>query len=273
MDFNCKILVRGAGDIATGIIWCLKKAGFPVVCTEIEKPSTIRRTVAFSEAVYEGETKVDGIICKKFDNYESALSNSYSNDVSLIVDENLGSLDVIKPDVVIDSILAKKNIGTNIDMAKTVIGVGPGFTAGVDCNYAIETMRGHKLAYIYEEGSPIENTGVPGSINGITKERVIHAESDGVIHVLCKISDIVKKGDTIAKIVDNDGNEKNVLATIDGVLRGIIRDGFEVKKNLKIADIDPRVNELENCFTISDKARSIGTATLLAIIMGEKRVR
>ena len=263
---NLKILVRGAGDIATGIIWYLKKSNFKVLCTEIDKPTTIRRSVAFSEAVYNKETIVEGIKCKRFLNIEDAIKNINEDYVPLIIDENINCINIYKPDIIIDSILAKKNLGTNINMAEVVIGIGPGFTAKVDCHYAIETMRGHNLSHIYEDGSPIKNTGIPGNIEGFTTERVIHSNENGKIYNLKKISDIVKKGEVIATIKNNTG-EFDVLASINGVLRGIIRDGFNVYKGLKIADIDPRINEVENCFTISDKARNIAGAVLLCINM------
>ncbi len=260
------ILVRGAGDIATGIIWYLKKSNFKVLCTEIDNPTTIRRCVAFSEAVYDSETIVEGIKCKKFNEVNDAINNMDKNFVSLLIDENLDILNKFTPDIIIDSILSKKNLGTKIDMAKLVIGVGPGFTAKVDCHYAIETMRGNNLSHIYEDGSPIKNTGIPGNIEGFTTERVIHSNENGKINNIKKISDIVKKGEVIATIKNNN-SEFEVLASIDGVLRGIIRDGFEVYKGLKIADIDPRISEIKNCFTISDKARSIAGAVLLCINM------
>ena len=298
-----KILVRGAGDIASGIIWNLAYAGFNVCCTEVENPSTIRTEVAFSSAVYDGEKTIDGIECSLCDGSQSVnhtVRASHTSDkhmiandinkcweekkVALIVDQDAKILDEIKFDVVVDAILAKKNLGTKIDMAPFVIGVGPGFTANVDCHITIETMRGHNLARIIENGTPMKNTGVPGLIAGHSSDRVIHSNVNGAIHNLHKIGDIVKKGEVIAAI--DEGSQSfaptedvkldlhnstmksgvKVLASIDGILRGIIRDGYNVAVGLKIADIDPRLTEYNNCFTISDKARSIGGAVVVAIL-------
>jgi xanthine dehydrogenase accessory factor len=317
-----KILVRGAGDIASGIIWNLAYAGFNVCCTEVEDPSTIRTEVAFSTAIYEGKKELSGVECVLCD--KDGLQSSPVRDVAhkvpgdgvasnanvatavykcweekkvaLIIDPNAKILDEIKFDVVVDAILAKKNLGTKIDMASLVIGVGPGFTTNVDCHIAIETMRGHNLARIIENGSPIENTGVPGVIAGHSSDRVIHSPASGVIHNLHKIGDEVKKDEVIAVIDEgphsscvcdvahivpgDDGayssclpevrtpiqDSVKVLASIDGILRGIIRDGYNVTEGLKIADIDPRLSEKDNCFTISDKARSIGGAVVVAIL-------
>ena len=264
---NRIVIVRGAGDIASGIIWYLHKAHFKVIALEIEKPSSIRREVCFSEAIYDEEKTIEGVkavFCENIIRIHKALENNF---VSLIIDEDLKILNDVKPYAIVDAILAKKNLGTQKDMADLVIGIGPGFTAGVDCHFAIETMRGHNLGRIIDDGKPLPNTGIPGLILSHSEDRVIHSETTGHITLKHKISDIVKKGDILAHIMDDNGDIINVYATIDGVLRGIIRNGFYVTKGLKIADIDPRITEKENCFTISDKARNIGGAVLLLINM------
>lgn len=255
------VLLRGGGDIATGIAYVLYNAGFKIIITEISKPSAIRRTVAFCDAIYNGKQVVENITCIKVNNVNEAKGILSDGNIPILVDEKLDLLKEIKPDILIDSILAKKNLGTNIDMADLVIGVGPGFTAKIDCHYVIETMRGHNLARVISEGQAQANTGVPGLIANHGKDRVIHAENDGIIRNVKSISDNVKTGDIIAYIDDNP-----VKATIDGILRGIIIDGYEVTKGLKIADIDPRESEKNNCFTISDKARAIGGGVLMAIL-------
>lgn len=292
-----KVLVRGAGDIASGIIWNLAYAGFNVCCVEVEKPSTIRTEVAFSSAIYDSEKTLGGVTCMlckgshsspvRSEDMQNVAEEIYKcwqeKKVALIIDPDAKIIDEIKFDVVIDAILAKKNLGTRIDMAPLVIGVGPGFTTGIDCHLAIETMRGHNLARIIENGSPMKNTGVPGLIAGHGHDRVIHSPANGVIHNVHKIGDSVKKDEVIA-VIDEESqcvaptsvgdnhmdvcgdNAVKVYASIDGILRGIIRDGFFVTEGLKIADIDPRLSEEENCFTISDKARSIGAAVVTAIM-------
>lgn len=264
------IIVRGAGDIASGIIWTLAYAKHKVICLDINEPSCIRREVSFSEAIYDKEKIIEGIKCVKCENTEEAIGVVENGNVALLVDKEAKVIEKIEVDVVVDAILAKKNIGTRINMAPLVIAVGPGFTAGIDCHYAIETCRGHKLGYIYEKGSPIENTGIPGIIGGVGKARVMYAQAEGYFQGKHKISDIVKKGDVLAEIKEYingkyTGKIVPLCATIDGVLRGILRDGFYVKKNMKCADIDPRLEEKSNCYFISDKARCIGGSVLTLI--------
>ena len=259
-------LVRGAGDIATGTIQKLVRAGFKCVVTEVSNPSSIRRKVSLSEAVYEGKTVVEDIeavLCENLDEIGQYLERY--NPV-IIVDPKLTILNKMKFDVVVDAILAKKNTGLKKEMAEITIGLGPGFEAGVDCDIVIETMRGHDLARIIEQGFAKKNTSIPGIIDGFSNERVIYSDFDGQFTHIKSISDIVNKEEIIAKVGDN-----YIRATLDGVIRGMIRDNFEVKKGLKIIDIDPRYEEVENCFTISDKARAIGGAVLEAIMMLENR--
>ena len=259
-------LVRGAGDIATGTIQKLVRAGFKCVVTEVSNPSSIRRKVSLSEAVYEKKTVVEDIeavLCENLDEIGKYLE--LYNPV-IIVDTKLTILNKMKFDVVVDAILAKKNTGLKKEMAEITIGLGPGFEAGVDCDIVIETMRGHDLARIIEQGFAKKNTSIPGIIDGFSNERVIYSDFDGQFTHIKSISDIVNKEEIIAKVGDN-----YIRATLDGVIRGMIRDNFEVKKGLKIIDIDPRYEEVENCFTISDKARAIGGAVLEAIMMLENR--
>ena len=250
---NELIVVRGGGDIATGTIHRLVRCGYKVIVTEVENPSAIRRKVAFCEAVFDKEVFVDGVGCKKISSLEQAEKVFSENKAALIVK--------IKPDILIDGILAKKNLGTTKDMANLTIALGPGFCAGKDVDYVVETKRGHKLGSIIEQGYAIENTGVPGIIAGYGKERVIHSPATGIIKNINDISDIVKKGDIIAYV-----GETPVYATLDGVLRGIIRNGYYCNKGLKIADIDPRISEQENCFSISDKARCIAGSVLELVV-------
>ncbi|MEI0550549.1 selenium-dependent molybdenum cofactor biosynthesis protein YqeB [Brachyspira intermedia] len=262
------VIVRGAGDLATGIVYSLYKAHFKVIVLETQYPSSIRRRVALSEAVYDGESKVEDIESVLVKSYEEALNiiaNQNYKKIPILIDPNCDILKKIKPTFLIDAIIAKKNLGTNKSMAKYTIALGPGFTAGKDCDIVIETMRGHNLGRMYLEGEAIPNTGIPGNIGGKEAERVIHASSDGIIENVKNIGDFVKEKEVIAYI--NNNNEKiEVLATFDGLLRGIIRDGFKVHKGLKIADIDPRKSEYDNCFTISDKARNLGGSMLTAMM-------
>ena len=265
---NELVIVRGAGDLATGVVYSLYKAHFKVIILETQHPSAIRRKVALSEAVYDGKTKVEDIEAVLVKNYEEALNiiaNKDYKEIPILIDPNCEILNHIKPTFLIDAIIAKKNLGTKKSMAKYTIALGPGFTAGKDCDIVIETMRGHNLGRMYLEGEAIPNTGIPGNIGGKEAERVIHASSDGIIENIKNIGDFVREKEVIAYI-NNDNKKIEVIAPFEGLLRGIIRDGFKVRNGLKIADIDPRKSEYDNCFTISDKARNLGGAVLTAMM-------
>lgn len=264
------IIVRGGGDVATGTIFTLHRCGFPVLVLETKNPTSIRRHVSFSEAVYDGASLVEDMTCVLADSYERALEIISAGHVAMMVDENCKILEKVRPWALVDGILAKKNLGTNRAMAPKTIALGPGFTAGIDADFVIETMRGHDLGRIIENGAALPNTGAPGDILGITGDRVLHAEHDGVLLNSTQIGEIVKNGQTLAVIRNGEG-EFPVVATISGVLRGLIRSGFNVKKGLKIADIDPRESERENCFTISDKARCIAGSVLAGLLYLERR--
>lgn len=305
---NLLIICRGAGDLATGIIHRLHLAGHRVIALETDYPAAIRRQVSFCEAVYDGSAAVEGvtarlvpaladaetdtetysgindtpaahIVSEKWDSsaIEAVLE---AGEVPLLIDPKGESIALLKPDVVVDAIIAKKNLGTTINMAPLVIGVGPGFTAGQDVHLVIESMRGHNLARIITDGMAQPNTGVPGNIAGFTSERVIHAPAAGYIHDVRKIGDIVQKGDEIARIYPDKESYDNALseyvpvnATITGIIRGLIREGYYFREGFKIADIDPRESELSNCFTISDKARSIAGSVLEAVSAFEHGVK
>ena len=262
---NETVIVRGGGDIASGAIQKLHRSGFKVLVLEIKNPTAIRRKVSFSEALYEGEIEIEGISSIYVNGMEEINDAWMQNKVPVIVDSNGKYIELLQPEIVVDAILAKKNMGTNIDMAPITIGLGPGFEAKKDVHIVIETNRGHDLGRLIFHGKAQEDTGVPGTIGGYSKERVIYSPCSGVINTVSKIGDIVKKGETIA-YVDNI----EVKATIDGVLRGIIRGGRNICKDLKIADIDPRIEEKKNCFSISDKARTIGGGVLEAVFYMRK---
>lgn len=301
---NLLIICRGAGDLATGIIHRLHRAGHRVIALETDYPAAIRRQVSFGEAVYDGSATVEGLTARLLPALNDAETISGINDtpqahiasqkwkssaieavleageVPLLIDPTGESIALFRPDVVVDAIIAKKNLGTTINMAQLVIGVGPGFTAGKDVHLVIESMRGHNLARIITDGMAQPNTGVPGNIAGFTSERVIHAPAAGYIYDVRKIGDIVQKGDEIARIYPDKGSYDNKLseyvpvnATITGIIRGLIREGYYFKEGFKIADIDPREGELSNCFTISDKARSIAGSVLEVVSAFEHGIR
>jgi len=255
------VIVRGGGDIASGVIQKLYRCGFKVLVLEIENPTCIRRAVSFSEALFEDEIEVEGIKSVRVRNLEEIEDAWKNNKVPVIVDPKGSYINLLKPKAVVDGILAKKNLGTYINMAPITMALGPGFEAGKDVDVVIETNRGHNLGRLIFNGEAQADTGSPGNIGGYTKERVIYSPCDGVINNAKEIGDIVKKEEPLAYVGDYI-----VRATIDGVLRGIIRNNSKVYKGLKIADIDPRLEERKNCFTISDKARTIGGGVLEALI-------
>ena len=259
------VIVRGGGDLATGTIYKLYKCGFSVLVLEIENPSAIRRNVAFSEAVYLGKQTVEDVTCVLAHSQEEARTLLAEGNVVILVDPEGECIPSFRPLAVIDGILAKKNLGTHMGMAPITIALGPGFEAGEDVDAVIETKRGHNLGRVIRRGGAAANTGVPGTIGGYGKERVIHSPGTGVLRNKMKITDTVQKGDIIAVIETETGNIP-VAATIHGILRGLIRDGYQVTEGFKIADIDPRVEEYNNCFTISDKARCIAGGVVEALL-------
>ncbi len=254
------VLIKGAGDLATGVAHRLRRCGFDIVMTEIEEPTTVRRTVAFSQAVYDKTVEVEGIKAALVTNVEMIKENIANGIISVIVDKEANIIKEIKPDVVVDAIIAKKNTGTSINDAPIVIAVGPGFEAGVDCQLVIETKRGHYLGKVITEGKAIPNTGIPGNIGGHTVGRIIRATSDGIIYPAVKIGDYVEEGQVVAYV-----DKMPVYASISGIVRGMLQEGITVFKGMKSGDIDPRC-EKEHCFTISDKARSIGGGVLEGIL-------
>ena len=255
-----KIWIRGAGDLATGIALRLYRSGFDIIMSDIPVPTTVRRTVAFSPAVYTGETQVEGITGKLCENISMIDTVIESGCIPVIVDPSGEIMKEYKPDIIVDAIIAKTNIGTKITDADIVIGVGPGFEAGVDCHAVVETKRGHNLGRVIWSGSAYPNTGVPGNIGGYTVERIIRATADGVFSAKVNIGDFVKAGDLLAYC-----DETPVYANIDGIVRGLLQDGVKVKKGMKSGDVDPRA-EREYCFSVSDKASSIGGGVLEAIL-------
>lgn len=259
------IIVRGGGDIATGTISRLYNAGFPVLILEIAYPSAIRRNVAFSEAVYQGTQTIEGITCYLAKDFEQAIQYLNEEKLTMLIDPSADAVASIHPLAVVDAILAKKNLGTSKDMAPITIALGPGFCAGADVDAVIETKRGHNLGRIIYEGPAAPNTGIPGNIEGYSKERVIHSPAKGILKNVCHITDTVTKGQTIA-VIETENDTIPVLATMDGLLRGLIRDEFPVTEGFKIADIDPRLDQYNNCFTISDKARSVAGGVLEALL-------
>ena len=257
--FNNLIIIRGAGDLATAVAIRLHNSGFRVVCLEVAKPTVIRRTVSFAQAVFEGQACVEGVHARlvSIDDIDKTFSEDV---VPVLIDPAGDAIRILHPAVLIDAIIAKRNLGTTRNMAPFTVALGPGFVAGEDVDCVVETARGHNLARLIYSGSAAPNTGIPGNIEGFTSERVIHSPCSGTFRSVKKIGDIVAKGDVIAEV-----NGMPVFATIDGMIRGLLHDGLDVPEHFKIADIDPRGSRADY-LTCSDKARALGGAVLEAVM-------
>lgn len=256
-------IVRGGGDLATGVIYRLWSTGHKVLSLEIEAPLVVRRTVSAATAVFEGNCVIEDMCVKKV----NSLDEFYENDsVSILVDPKGYSIGELSPDILVDCIMAKYNIGTDIYMANLVIGIGPGFTAQKDVHYVVETKRGHTLGRLISNGTAIPNTGIPGMEMGYTIERLLRSPSEGFLKPLKKIGDHVEIGDLIATV-----SGCPVTASIKGVLRGLIHPSVYLTKGLKIGDIDPR-DVYDHCFTITDKALAIGGAVLEAVLKKQQEL-
>jgi xanthine dehydrogenase accessory factor len=258
------VVIRGAGDLGTGVAIRLWRSGFDVVMLESSAPLAVRRTVAFSEAVYEGESCVEGVRGVLVKSTDGVMPEIESQGVPVLVDPGATSLTLnrgpISPFALVDATLAKRNLGTSIDMADVVIGLGPGFTAGHDVKAVVETNRGPDLGRIIWEGSGEPNTGVPAAVMGRAQDRVVRSPVAGTVRNLLQIGDFVEQGQTICMV---DGQP--VVAAFRSLVRGLIRDGTGVPAGLKIGDIDPRLDR-SLCFRVSDKSLAIAGGVLEAIL-------
>jgi len=256
---NILVIIRGGGDLATGVAVRLFRAGFPVMILEIERPTVIRLPVSFARAIYEGKVMVEEVEAVLIPSWEKAEDIIEKGKIPVLIDPEGSCIEKISPTVIVDAILTKRNLGTRKDQAPLVIGLGPGFTAGEDVDVVIETKRGHNLGRVYYHGQAAPDTGVPGEVGGESKRRLLRAPTEGKIVPLHQIGDLVKAGEIIAEV---EGIP--LKAEISGVLRGLIYPQSWVTRGMKAGDIDPR-GIREFCFTISDKARSLGGAVLEAI--------
>jgi len=257
---DCRVLIKGGGDLATGVAWRLWRAGFPLAMTELAQPLAIRRCVAFAEAIYAGQVTVEGITARRADGVPDVLKAWAEEVIPILADGSSILLAGLKPEVVVDATMAKQNRGTSSSDAPLVIGLGPGFTAGEDVHVVIETNRGHYLGRALWSGNAQPDTGMPGVIAGVERERVVRAPARGVFTGARRIGEQVRVGEMLGHV-----DQAPVLAQLNGVLRGLIHDGVQVEKGLKIGDIDPR-GEAKHCFTISEKALAIGGGVLEAIL-------
>jgi len=254
------VIVKGGGDLATAVIHKLFRTGFPVIITELEKPMMVRRTVSFANCIYEKEWTVEGVTAV-LTNEEGIDQILQDGKIPVVIDPSCNIRQKVKPSIIVDAILAKRNLGTRLNDAPIVIGLGPGFVAGEDVNAVIETNRGHDLGKIIFDGKAAPNTGVPGDIKGYTIQRVLRSPCEGIVKNEVEIGSMVKIGDVICTV-----NGVSVHTQINGVVRGLIKDGLNVSLNEKIGDIDPR-GELKYCNIISDKGRNIAGGVLESILI------
>jgi xanthine dehydrogenase accessory factor len=260
--FELKIIIKGAGEMATGVACRLYRSGFTrLLMTEMERPLAVRRTVSFCEAVHDGSRTVEGIRAERIDEPEQAAEAWEKGVVPVIVDPPCRSGDAIETDILVDAILAKENTGTGMEDAAFVIGLGPGFHAARDVHCVIETNRGHDLGRVILEGPAAPNTGTPGVLGGEAIKRVLRAPRAGVFESDLSIGVMVDRGQIIARV-----DAEPVPSALNGVLRGLIRPGTPVVEGVKVGDVDPR-GDPSYCRTISDKARAVGGAVLEAVLM------
>ena len=262
------VAVKGAGDLATGVIHRLSRAGFAVIATELPEPTVVRRTVAFAEAVTRGEMTVEDVTARLATSLQDIQATLAGGLVPIVVDPDGTLLRQMHPTVLIEATLSKYNSGVTMDDAPIVIALGPGYEAGKDVHAVIETNRGHNLGRVYLRGCAESNTGVPGAIGGYTIERLLRAPCAGALYGVRQIGDLVQAGETVAVVRTNEISDNEiapVVATISGILRGLMRDGLHVSSGMKVGDIDPRAAR-EHCFTISDKSRAVAGGVLEAIL-------
>lgn len=257
---SVRVLVRGGGDLASGVAWRLYRSGFRVVIAEIPEPLAVRRKVAFCEAVFDGHSEVEGVKAVLVKGPEQVAGIWNQGLIPVLVDPEALCRHTIKPEVIVDAILAKKNLGTTAEDAPLVLALGPGFEAGKNAHFVVETQRGHNLGRLLTSGSASPDTGVPGPVQGITSARVLRAPTSGEWRNALDIGDMVKKGDLIGTV-----QGEALFSPIDGVLRGLLHPGVTASRDLKIGDIDPR-GKKEFCFTISEKALAIAGGVLEGIL-------
>jgi xanthine dehydrogenase accessory factor len=285
------VLIRGGGDLGTGVALRLHRAGWRVLITELLQPLVIRRTVAFASAIYDGSIEVEGTIGERIVEVSAANRVWQTDRIPVLVDPDRTAAAQLHPIALIDAIMAKRNTGIRMADAPIVIAVGPGFTAGVDCHAVLETQRGHNLGRVYYQGTAQPDSGTPGNVGGQDAQRVVRAPVDGIFYAQRKIGDRLKAGDVIGRVItvdvsltdsaagrlaaiDRDASQPLgivVKTKIDGVLRGILHDGLKVPAHTKIADVDPR-GAAEYCYTVSDKSWAVGGGALEAVLYLQRKL-
>ena len=254
------VLIKGAGDLASGAAYRLKRSGFPLIMTELPTPLMVRRAVCFGEAVYSGQVTVEGITARRVESVAEAEGLAYTDVIPVLVAPQPEIVPTLKPQVLVDAIMAKVNTGTAIHDAPLVIALGPGFTAGQECHAVIETNRGHWLGRVIDAGQTEPDTGQPGAVKGQLADRVLRAPAEGHVIAVANLGDRLQAGQLIATVAGHE-----VRAPFAGVLRGLVHSQVPVTKGFKIGDLDPR-GVVRHCFTISDKSLAVGGGVLEAIL-------
>jgi xanthine dehydrogenase accessory factor len=257
---DLKVLIRGGGEMASGVAHRLHQSHMKVLITEVQKPTAVRRTLAFAEAVYLGSQTVESVKAVLVNNAAEADVQWQSGHIPLLVDPDARIRESIEPDVIVDAIMAKKNSSTRISDAPLVVGIGPGFVTGINAHAVVESNRGYNLGRVIWNGTAEPDTGIPAAISGYAKARVFRAPRSGCFTGLREIGDQVQSGECVAEV---DGVP--IKAQISGMIRGMLRSGVAISAGVKCGDIDPR-GEREYCYSISDKARAIGGGVLEAIL-------
>jgi xanthine dehydrogenase accessory factor len=254
-------VIRGGGDLATGVVHRLHHAGFPVIVLELEQPRVVRRMASVAQAMFSGELRIGSLIARRMtlDDF-AATRNSNSIIIPVVADPVGEAITRLHPAVVVDGRMAKAPLDTTMDAAPFVVGLGPGFVAGQHCHAVIETNRGHDLGRVIWRGPAQPDTGRPEAVLGFGVDRVLHAPASGILRARKQIGDMIQYGDTIAVV-----NDQPILAPFIGVLRGLIYDGLTVTANEKVGDLDPR-GQVQACFTISDKALAVGGGVVEAVL-------
>lgn len=276
-----RILIKGAGDLATGISYRLAKSGYEVWMTDREIPTNVRRTVSFSRAIYEGSAVVEDLTAKYAGSIEDGFRIAAAGQIPVFADPKCRILRQLTPDVFVDATISKKHLGiTQITDAPLVIGIGPGFEAGIDCHVVVETQRGHDLGRIITNGHAVPNTGIPGDVGGFTTQRIIRASAFGFFEPIAQIGDYAEKGQIVAYVRCEGYSSRDLFQTkgihrfpvrtqMSGIIRGLLQQDAPVHQKMKVGDVDARC-EVQNCFTISDKARALGGSVLEAVCAFEK---
>jgi xanthine dehydrogenase accessory factor len=254
------VLIRGGGEMATGIAHRLHRCHMRVVITEIDMPTSVRRNVAFAEAVYEGSKTVEGVNAVRIASYDESSAVWKQKEIPIFVDPAASIREILKPAVVVDAIMAKKSGATKLTDAPLVIGVGPGFTAGIDVHAVVESNRGHHLGRVIWDGAADSDTGIPAAVAGYTGSRVLRVPQTGIFKAIRAIGDLITIGETVAEV-----NGGAIKAEISGQIRGLLRSGIQVERGMKAGDIDPR-GQRGYCDSISDKSRAIAGGVLEAVL-------